>query len=95
VIVAVLVMPRWAADLRFQVRHEFAVIFGTMLGTMAIMFIAFIDAAPMDLYFKVVVDIFAVALMIALGFKIKDQSAPWEPRFGGTADGNAKRTMKS
>jgi hypothetical protein len=63
-------LPRWAADPRFQKQHQFAIIFGTMLGSMAVSFIGFIGALPLDLYFKVVVDLLAVAFMVALGLRI-------------------------
>jgi hypothetical protein len=70
-----LLVPRWAADPRWDCTHEFAVVFGTMLGSMAAGFIGFIGAARWDLYFKVLVDIIAVVLMAALGFKVRGRSA--------------------
>jgi hypothetical protein len=70
-----LILPRWTVDPRWQRRHEFAVIFGPMLGSMMAGFIGFLGAAPVDLYFKVVVDLLAVAVMIALGFKVRRRSA--------------------
>jgi hypothetical protein len=66
---------RWAADYRFQAHHEFALIFGTMLGSMIIGFIGFIGAAPVDLYFKIFVNILAIALLIALGIRVRRQTA--------------------
>lgn len=60
-------LPRWAADARWGRSHTYGLIFGTMLGAMAAGFIGFIGAAPLDLYFKVVVNLVAIALMIALG----------------------------
>jgi hypothetical protein len=62
-------LPRWAADPRWRRGHEFGVIFGTMLGSMMAGFIGFIGSAPVDLYFKVLVNLLAVVLMIALGRK--------------------------
>jgi hypothetical protein len=62
-------LPRWAADPRWRRGHEFGVIFGTMLGAMLAGFVGFIGSAPVDLYFKIVVNLLAVALMIALGFR--------------------------
>ena len=70
-----LVVPRCAVDSRFQTTHEFALIFGTMLGSMFVGFIRFIGAAPVDLYFKIVVNILAVALLITLGIKVLRQMA--------------------
>ena len=77
-----LLLPRWTADPRWHRSHEFAVIFGTMLGSMMAGFIGFLGAARMDLCFKILANILAVALMIALGFKVRRQSA---------ADGKGER----
>jgi hypothetical protein len=68
-------LPRWAVDPRWHRNHGFALIFGTMLGSMLAGFIGFIGAARVDLHFKIAIDILAVALMIALGFKVSRQSA--------------------
>ncbi|MGC8640203.1 MAG: hypothetical protein ACP5XB_10050 [Isosphaeraceae bacterium] len=65
----VLVLPRWAADPGWQFGHEFAVLFGTMLGSMLVGFVGFLGAWPPDVYFKVVVDLIAVVLMIDLGIR--------------------------
>jgi hypothetical protein len=62
-------LPRWAADPRWRRGHEFGVIFGTMLGSMLAGFIGFIGSAPADLYFKILVNLLAIVLMIALGLK--------------------------
>lgn len=68
-------LPRWTVDPHWRHGHAFAVIFGAMLGSMMVSFIGFIGAARADLYFKIVVNILAVALMVALGFKVRTQSA--------------------
>src|SRR6516225_9090870 len=62
-------LPRWSADPRWRRGHEFGLIFGTMLGSMMVGFIGFIGAAPLDLFFKIVVNLLAVALLIALGLR--------------------------
>jgi hypothetical protein len=64
-------LPRWAADPRWRRGHEFGVIFGTMLGSMIAGFIGFIGSAPADLYFKILINLLAVALMIALGLRTR------------------------
>jgi hypothetical protein len=64
--VIVCLLPRWAADRRWRRDHEFGVIFGSMLGSMIAGFIGFIGAAPVDLYFKIVINVLAVVLMIVL-----------------------------
>src|SRR5262249_28985186 len=68
-------LPRWAVDPRWRRDHEFAVIFGTMMGSMAAGFVGFLGAVRVDLYFKIVVDLLALALMIALGYRVREQSA--------------------
>jgi hypothetical protein len=62
-------LPRWAADPRWRRGHQFGVIFGTMLGSMLAGFIGFIGSEPLDLYFKILVNLLAVVLMIALGLR--------------------------
>jgi hypothetical protein len=62
-------LPRWAADHRWRRGHEFGVIFGAMLGSMTAGFIGFIGSAPVDLYFKILVNLLAVVLMLALGLR--------------------------
>ena len=67
--VALVSLPRWSADPRWRRGHEFGLIFGTMLGSMMVGFIGFIGAAPVDLFFKILVNLLAVALLIALGLR--------------------------
>jgi hypothetical protein len=74
-IIIVAVVPRWTADFRFQRMHQFTLIFGTTLGSMLAGFMRFLGNASIDFYFKLVVNLLAVALMISLGFKIKRQWA--------------------
>jgi hypothetical protein len=66
-----LFLPAWATDPRWHNDREFAVIFGTMLGSMVAGFVGFIGAAPMDLYFKILVNLLAVALLIKLGLRVR------------------------
>jgi hypothetical protein len=68
---SLIVLPRWATSTAWNRSHGYALIFGTMLGSMSVNFIGFIWAANADLYFKIVVDVIAAALMFALGYKIK------------------------
>jgi hypothetical protein len=42
-----------------------------MLGSMMAGFIGFIGSAPADLYFKILVNLLAVALLIALGLRAR------------------------
>lgn len=75
-------LPRWTADPRWRRGHEFWVIFGTMLGSMMAGFIGFIGSARVDLYFKIVVNLLAVGLMIALGLRRRYE----EPQIGAKRD---------
>ena len=53
-------------------RRMFSLIFGIMLGSMTISFLGFIWSGGPDLYFKIIVNVIAVALMIMLGRRIKN-----------------------
>ena len=70
-----LVLPRWTVDSRWLPSHQFGLIFGTMIGSMLAGFIGFIGAAPVDLYFKILVDTLAVVFMLALGLRLRRQAA--------------------
>jgi hypothetical protein len=63
-------IPKWTADPRWRRSHLFALIFGTLLGSMLISFVGFTGTAGPDLYFKVITNVLAVALLVALGSKI-------------------------
>ena len=60
-------VPLWAADLRWSRSHDYALLAGALCGSMAVSFIGFIGAAPMDLWFKIVVDIAALIWLAWLG----------------------------
>ncbi len=64
-------VPRFTADARWTARHRFATIAGIMVGSMIVSFTGFIGAAPADLYFKIIVDILAVILLVRLGFLLQ------------------------
>lgn len=68
-------VPRWSANPSWSRAHRFAVVFGTMMGSMTISFIGFISAAPMDLYFKIIADVLAVGFLLVLGRRIKTAAA--------------------
>jgi hypothetical protein len=72
-------LPRFAAGPDWRRGHEFALVFGTMLGSMMAGFVGFLGASRADLLFKILVDIVAVALMIALGLRLRaQQTSPRE-----------------
>jgi hypothetical protein len=83
-----LCLPGWTADRRWHRGHAFALVFGTMLGSMMAGFIGLLGAARADLYFKILVDLLAVALMLALGSKIMRSSKPGAE--GGTQGGSGQ-----
>jgi hypothetical protein len=70
-----LLLPRWTVDPRWHCGHGFALIFGTMLGSMLAGFTGFPGAARADLVFKICIDLLAVALMITLGIEVRRRSA--------------------
>jgi len=71
VLVSLFLLPRWAADSGWLNTHRYALIFGVILGSMLAGQIGFIGTTGADLYFKVIVDIFAFILLILLGFRIR------------------------
>jgi hypothetical protein len=70
-LVAIYILPKWTNSSNWDSKHRFSIIFGIMLGSMMAGFIGFIGAAPLDLYFKIIVDILAVIFMIMLYYRIK------------------------
>jgi hypothetical protein len=67
VLLLLICVPRWAASPRWDRRHEYALLAGGLCGSMSASFVGFIGAAPMDLWFKIVVDIAALAWLAWLG----------------------------
>jgi hypothetical protein len=66
-----LLLPRWVAHADWSDTHQFATIFGAMLGLMLSSFVGFIGSLSLDLYFKIGVDALALLLMIALGARVR------------------------
>jgi hypothetical protein len=64
-------LPRWTAHPEWRVDHQFATIFGAILGSMLLSFVGFIGSLPLDLYFKIAVDALALALLIAFGVRLR------------------------
>ncbi|MGE5814303.1 MAG: hypothetical protein ACM36C_07440 [Acidobacteriota bacterium] len=69
-VVILLLVPRWAAHADWVDRYRYAVIFGVMVGAMSAGFVGFIGSARLDLYFKIIVNLVAVVLLLLLGPKI-------------------------
>lgn len=72
--VPVYFLPRWVNNQDWGRMQTFSVIFGVMMGSMLISFVGFIGAVPKDLYFKIIVDAFAIIFLITLGFRIRRES---------------------
>ena len=70
----VLLLPRWTTHSDWGDTHQFATIFGVMLGSMLSSFVGFIGSLRLDLYFKIGVDALAFLLLIALGARFRRQS---------------------
>jgi hypothetical protein len=67
-------LPRWTAHPDWEAGYSHALVFGTMTGAMLAGFIGFIGwSTKPDLYFKIAVNIVAVALMIMLALRIKSR----------------------
>ena len=64
-------LPRWTAQPSWGDGHQFATIFGVILGSMLLSFVGFIGSLPADLYFKIGIDALAVVLLIALGRRLR------------------------
>ena len=73
---ALYLVPKWTADARWQRIHSFALIFGTILGSMGIGFVGFLGAVGPDLYFKIITNIIAIIGLILLGIKTSSTSNP-------------------
>ena len=63
------VFPRWAADPAWSEVHSYAAVFGVMLGSMGAGYIGF-GTDPVDFGGKIVLNVLAVLLMVALGRKV-------------------------
>jgi hypothetical protein len=59
--------PRWTASPLWRTAHDYALVAGATAGSMAVGFVGFIGATPQDLYFKVITNLVAVALLAWLG----------------------------
>lgn len=82
-IAILLLLPRWTAHPAWRAGHGYALVFGTLTGAMLAGFIAFIGwSTTPDLYFKIITNIIAIALMIRLGLRIKSRPMPTQPYAG-------------
>jgi hypothetical protein len=73
IVIACLVcfVPRWAAGAGWSRRHNFALVAGSLTGSMAFSFVGFICSISNDLWFKIAVDLAALAGLVWLGRRIQ------------------------
>lgn len=71
----VLLLPHWTAHSLWNNAHQYCVIAGAIIGSMMLSFVGFIGALPMDLYFKIGLDLLASVLLIVFGLR-RRQTAP-------------------
>jgi len=65
-----LTLPRWATHPGWTGSHAYGLVFGTLTGAMLASFAGFEGAAAEDIWFKIVTNLIALALMILLGRKV-------------------------
>ncbi len=69
-LVALYLLPRWAAHVRWSDAHRMALAFGASVGSMAVGFVGFIyGTSALDLYGKIVMNVIATALLIWLAVR--------------------------
>jgi hypothetical protein len=66
-------LPRWTAHPLWTEAHQFATLFGVILGSMGLSFVGFIGSLPLDLYFKIGADAIAIVLLSVLGARLRGQ----------------------
>jgi len=61
---------RWSAHPDWTAIKRYGVVSGAMIGSMAVGFVGFIGAGPLDLYGKAALDLIAVILLLILGQRL-------------------------
>ncbi len=77
-IVVLYFLSRWSVNSRWNNRHTYSIIFGTMVGAMIIGFIGFIYDLNKDFYFKLITNIIATVLFIIFWKKVNKSNLPYE-----------------
>lgn len=62
-----IIVPLWLADSGWSRRHDYALLAGGLSGSMAVSFVGFIGPPTIDLWFKIIVDVGALAWLVGLG----------------------------
>jgi hypothetical protein len=71
IVLMIVFVPRFRVHESWKVWHEIGMLYGAIIFNMAAFFVAFIDATPIDLYGKIVMNIFAVLLLIWLAAHVR------------------------
>ena len=74
ILLLLMFVPRWAADPAWDRRHDYALVAGGLCGSMAVSFVGFIDSTPADLWFKIIVNVAALAWLAWLGKRVLRRS---------------------
>jgi hypothetical protein len=64
-------VPRWASDARWSRHHDYALLTGSLVGSMIVSFAGFIGSANVDLWFKMIVDLIAFIGLLWLGRSLR------------------------
>jgi hypothetical protein len=88
----VLILPRWAAHPQWNDLTRFAAVSGAICGSMLVSFVGFIGSLPRDLYFKIGVDLLALALLAALGLSLRRQDQIAGSGCSDSLTGNRRRS---
>ena len=69
-----LTIPLWLADAEWSRNHDYALLAGGLVGSMAVSFVGFIGPPTIDLWFKIAVDIAALGWLWWLGRRVLRRS---------------------
>ena len=64
------IVPLWPADPAWSRRHDYALLAGGLSGSMTVSFAGFIGPPTIDLWFKIIVDVAALAWLVWLGRRV-------------------------
>ncbi len=76
-------VPRFWAHELWSVEHELGLLYGAIIFNMAVLFVAYQGAAPIDFYGKAIVDLIAVAFMVWFGLQLRKREASGASRVSG------------
>jgi hypothetical protein len=65
-------LPRFYAHEGWTIWHQVGLIYGAIIANMAVFFVGFIDATPLDFYGKVVLDGTAIAFLLWIALRLRN-----------------------